>query len=99
MQNTILKTLLLAMLSVTTGAFVVTPSAKATTVRMEAAKQNEFIPSHVKAAAFAALVTVSQPLMALAEDDYEYGGTDKKNKDALDELFLDILKVGGFVFS
>ena len=74
MQNTIFKTLLMALLTVTTGAFVVTPSVKATCVRLEAGKQNEIIPSHVKAAAFATIATISQPMMALAEDDYEYGG-------------------------
>ena len=87
MQNTVLKTLFLALLSfASAGAFVV-PSQHATrtttniinnnnNIQLQATKQpQEMIPAHVKAAAFATLVIISQPLLALAEDDYEYGGT------------------------
>ena len=74
-MNTMIKTLLFALLTVSTGAFVVAPS-KTTSTPLNAAKQNGIVPAHVKAAAFVTLVTVSQPLIALAEevDDYEYGG-------------------------
>lgn len=84
MQRTIFKTLLLALLSFTAGAFVVTPATKQQTlVRLDASKKigdndasKPLIPIKYSAAAFATMATLSQPLIALAEDDYEYGAVD-----------------------
>lgn len=62
---------------------MIRPAAKTTVrsaplVRLEATQNNiddtmPLIPAKCSAAAFGALVTVSQPLIALAEDNYEYG--------------------------
>lgn len=78
MQRSIVKFFLLALLSATASAFVVAPTARATT-RLKASKQNEdagILSPQLKAAAFATMVTMSQPLIALAEEDYEYGAVD-----------------------
>jgi hypothetical protein len=85
MQRAIFKTLLLALLSLTGSAFVVTPATKPQTlVRLDGSKKIDdnndaskpLIPTKYSAAAFATMATLSQPLIALAEDDYEYGAVD-----------------------
>lgn len=57
---------------------MVSPKAKPGVLSLKASSQDEGfkITPEMKAAAFTTLVTVSQPLMAVAEefgDDYEYG--------------------------
>jgi hypothetical protein len=84
MYRSILKVFLLALLSASSSAFVVTPNARpAAITNLKASEQHNedagspILPNHLKAAAFTTLVTMSQPLMALAEaDDYEYGAVD-----------------------
>ena len=78
MLRSILKLFFLALLSSTGAAFVVSPRA-ATSTALKAADPSDdeskpiFSPE-LKAAAFTTVVTLSQPMMALAEvDDYEYG--------------------------
>ena len=78
MQRSIVKVLLLAILSATGSAFVPKATPRTTlSLKSSQDESNGFTVSpQIKVAAFTTLVTVSQPLVALAEtydDNYEYG--------------------------
>lgn len=81
----IFKTLLVALLACATNAFVVTPAGTTKTmsrsmISLEAHKQKNGgggLSPQLSAALFTTMVTIGQPLIALAEEtDYEYGAVD-----------------------